>query len=201
VQTAVQSLAHCPAEATLTVVGRGDRAHLAELQADAARLGVADRVRFTSVPRQQIGQHYRAADAVVFPSAWEEPFGLVPLEAMASGTPVVATATGGAAEFLVDETNCLVVPLGQAATLAAALERLAADPDLRRRLVAGGRRTAAELDVDRLADHLWSWHRWAAGGGLGPPPAERDLGALGPPPAEEGLGSGVTTEALADPAG
>ncbi len=49
-----------------------------------------------------------AADALLFPVQWEEPWGLVPLEAMASGTPVVATGTGGSGEYLRDGDNCLV---------------------------------------------------------------------------------------------
>jgi glycogen synthase len=79
---------------------------------------------------------------VLFPVRWEEPWGLVPLEAMAAGRPVVATATGGAAEYLRDGENALVVPPDDPVALAAAVRRLE-DEGLRARLVAGGRATAA----------------------------------------------------------
>ena len=97
------------------------------------------------VPRPRLHAAYAAADAVLFPVTWDEPFGLVPLEAMSVGRPVVATGTGGSAEYLRDEENCLLVPRGDAQALAAAVRRLAAEPELRERVVAGGRATAARL--------------------------------------------------------
>jgi glycogen synthase len=83
---------------------------------------------------------------VLFPVTWQEPWGLVPLEAMAVGRPVVATATGGAAEYLVDEHNALVVAPGDADALAAAVRRLAEDGSLRERLREGGAETARRYD-------------------------------------------------------
>jgi glycosyltransferase involved in cell wall biosynthesis len=88
---------------------------------------------------------YVAADAVVFPSEWPEPWGLVPLEAMSVGRPVIATGTGGSGEYLADGENCLVFPPGDAAALAACVRRLAGDPSLRARLRAGGFETAARF--------------------------------------------------------
>jgi glycosyltransferase involved in cell wall biosynthesis len=87
---------------------------------------------------------YERTDAVLFPVTWHEPWGLVPLEAMAVGRPVVATGTGGSGEYLVDGENALLVPPGDARALATAVERLRDDPGLRERLVAAGCRTAAE---------------------------------------------------------
>lgn len=133
VEVAVRALEHLPREATLTVDGAGD-------------LNVnGPRVLRTCTPTDRIATAYAAADAVLFPVTWLEPWGLVPLEAMSSGRPVVATATGGSAEYLADEHNCLVVPPGDAAALAAAVRRLAGDATLRSRLVEGGRATAARF--------------------------------------------------------
>ena len=161
---AITALAALPA-ATLDVVGRGDAEHLAELQRQAVALGVTDRVRWQgAVERSELAAVYRAADVLLFPPTWDEPFGLVPLEAMACGTPVVATGTGGSADFLVDGDNCLLVPPGDPAALAAAVQRLAEDPGLRRRLVAGGLATAAEHDVDRYAERLEAEHLRAVPG-------------------------------------
>lgn len=178
VDTAVAALARLPEQATLTVVGRGDADYLARLHALTRTLGVDGRVSFTTVERAGLAAVYTAADACVFPSRWAEPFGLVPLEAMACATPVVATGTGGSAEFLRDGGNCLLFPPGEDAALAAALTRLAGDPALRAALVAGGRRTAAELTVDRLADVLEDWHLAAAAGFPSGPPAPRPPSGL-----------------------
>ena len=88
--------------------------------------------------RGELAGRYRDADAVVFPSEWEEPFGLVPLEAMACGTPVVATGVGGSGEFLVDGVNCVRFRAGDPAALAAAVRRAGRRRGLRARLVADG---------------------------------------------------------------
>lgn len=152
------ALARLPGDATMTVLGRGDDAYLQQLRALAAGLGIESQVRFDSVPRERLASHYRQADVVLFLPTWEEPFGLVPLEAMASGTPVVTTATGGSASFLADGRNCLVVPNGDSAATAAAVRRLAHDAGLRRRLVEGGQTTAASHGVDAYADRLEAEH-------------------------------------------
>jgi glycosyltransferase involved in cell wall biosynthesis len=162
IATAVRALAALPGVTTLNHIGPGDPAYKAQLQELAETLGVADRVSFETLPRKQLGARYAAADVLVFPPNWPEPFGLVPLEAMASGTPVVATGVGGSGEFLVDGENCLQFPPGDVTGLAEAVRTLAADADLRRRLVAGGLRTVADLTVDRLADVLEAWHVAAA---------------------------------------
>jgi glycogen(starch) synthase len=124
----------------LTVTGPADPAHLPELRSLAAGRAVAFTGATGDPPRA-----LAAADAVLFPVRWEEPWGLVPLEAMAVGRPVVATGTGGSAEYLRDGENCLFVPPGDPAALRAAVERLRDEPALRGRLVAGGRETAARF--------------------------------------------------------
>lgn len=159
---AVEALAQLPAQATLRIVGPDDGEHRRELLQLASRLGVDDRVSFAAVPRAELSEVYADADVLLFTSAWEEPFGLVPVEAMACGTPVVAAATGGAREFLADEVNCLVVPPRDPAALAEAARRLAGDATMRSRVVRGGLTTAAELTVDRLAEVLEEWHLAAA---------------------------------------
>jgi glycosyltransferase involved in cell wall biosynthesis len=86
---------------------------------------------------------YSEADAVVFPVRWREPWGLVPLESMARGRPVVATGRGGSGEYLRDGENCVLFEADDPRELAEALGRLAADPGLRGRLREGGIDTAA----------------------------------------------------------
>jgi glycosyltransferase involved in cell wall biosynthesis len=97
---------------------------------------------------------YAAADAVVFPSEWAEPWGLVPLEAMSTGRPVIATGVGGSAEYLVDGENCLLFTPGDPAALAACVRRLAGDRELRERLVTAGRETAARYPESGFTDAI-----------------------------------------------
>jgi glycogen synthase len=140
VHVAADALRELPDEATLTVQGGGDEAYLRDLEARAP----AGRLVRSSEPRERLPAVYAAADAVVFPVQWEEPWGLVPLEAMAVGRPVVATGTGGSGEYLRHEHNALVYePRDSPSALADAVRRLAGDPELRERLRAGGYETAA----------------------------------------------------------
>lgn len=168
VADAVQALAQLPAEATLTVDGHGDERHRAELQALAERLGVSGRVRFPAPSaRHELPAVYAAADAVVFPSRWDEPWGLVPIEAMAVGRPVVATARGGSAEYLCDGGNALVVAHDDPAAVARAVRRLAGDADLRGRLRAQGLRTAAHHTDDAYHRTVEAALRRVSAGGRG----------------------------------
>ena len=149
IDLAVRALAELPDEAALAIDGGGDEDHLAELRSLAAELGLSDRVTFADTERSRLPDVYAEADAVVFPVVWDEPWGLVPIEAMAVGRPVVSTFRGGAREYLRDGENCLVFDAaGGPGALAAALRRLAGDEALRERLRAGGRETAAGLHED-----------------------------------------------------
>ena len=174
VDTAVAALAHLPDQATLSVVGPGAAHERARVEEAVRRAGVSGRVSFDDLPRAALARRYRDADVLVFPSRWDEPFGLVPLEALACATPVVATRTGGSAEFLSDGGNCLAFGREDPAGLASAVARLAGDPALRARLIDGGLATARALSVDRLADSFEEWLVGAAEGfGAGRPAPRR----------------------------
>ncbi|HEY1360071.1 MAG TPA: glycosyltransferase family 4 protein [Thermoleophilaceae bacterium] len=144
IDSAVEALASLPGEARLAVLGSGDDDFLAELHERCSSLGLNGRVDFGVRPRAELAEAYADADVLLFPVRWEEPWGLVPLEAMAVGTPVVATGTGGSGEYLRDGQNALVVG-GEAGPdeLAAAVERLVADEALREHLRQGGLETAS----------------------------------------------------------
>jgi glycogen synthase len=160
---AVQALAALP-DATLRIVGAGDDRYRDELVAMAQQLGVANRLTCDDlVPRSELAAVYASSDALLFLSRWDEPFGLVPLEAMTQAVPVIATRRGGAAEFLADGLNCLEVPIDDPSAVAAAVRSLAADDRLRRRLIEGGLATGAAYRVDRFADELERLHLDAAG--------------------------------------
>jgi glycosyltransferase involved in cell wall biosynthesis len=108
------------------------------LRAIAAGLGVADRLVFTgAVSRADVPGWIRSAD-VVLAVPWYEPFGITPLEAMACGRPVVATAVGGLVDTVVDGGTGVLVPPRDPAALGQALAGLLADDERRTAYGAAG---------------------------------------------------------------
>jgi glycosyltransferase involved in cell wall biosynthesis len=156
IATAIEALPALPA-ATLRIVGEGDADELARLRALADSLGVAKRVTFDGA-RSDLPAIYAEADVTVFPVVWFEPYGLVPLESMAVGRPVVATGRGGSADYLRDEENALLFEAEDAAALAAVVERLAGDAALRERLVQGGRELTSRLTEARWLEAVVREH-------------------------------------------
>jgi glycosyltransferase involved in cell wall biosynthesis len=109
------------------------------------RAGDNDRVHFVGYVREPLlQQFYRRADVQVVPSVVDEAFGLVCVEAMASGTPVVATAVGGIPEIVADGDCGLLVEPGSAAAIAGAVNHLLDRPMLRRRMGQRARRLVEE---------------------------------------------------------
>jgi glycogen synthase len=155
IDIAVTALAELPAQAILTIAGGGDDGYITELRTQAESLGVGERVIFAGPsPPERLPSVYAEADVVLFPVRWEEPWGLVPLEAMGMGRPVVATAKGGAVTYLRDEENALLIPEDDPQALAAAIRRLAGDASLRAKLRAGGAESAAEHSAARYEGRI-----------------------------------------------
>ena len=106
---------------------------LEKLKADAAALG--DCIRFTGfVPHEELPLYYGAADLACFPALWQEPAGLVAIEAMACGRPVLATKSGGMTEYLAgsDAVELPIEPQSELPrALADAIRTLADDPERR----------------------------------------------------------------------
>ncbi len=118
----------------VSLVVAGDGPERAALERRAADLGLAARVRFLgSVPRERVLRLFRAADASLLPSAWEN-FPHTVVEALAVGCPVIATAVGGVPEVVRDGDNGLLVPPRDSAALATAIAGFFGDADLRARL-------------------------------------------------------------------
>lgn len=127
----------------------GEGALRAQLQEEAARLGIAQRVRFLGV-REDVPQLLLAADIFVQPSLWEG-LSLAMLEALLSGTPVLATRVEGVVDVIEEGRTGLLVPPGDVDALAAAILRLAQDADLRKRLGRAGRAHAqTQYSVERM---------------------------------------------------
>ncbi|MBV9160396.1 MAG: glycosyltransferase [Pseudonocardiales bacterium] len=130
VETTLRALPEVPG-AELVIAGGGDAiadAELARLAALAQAYGVRDRVHLVGqISRADVPALLRSADVVVS-VPWYEPFGMVPLEAMACGVPVVASAVGGHLDTVLDGRTGALVPPRDPAALAQRLRELLADP-------------------------------------------------------------------------
>jgi glycosyltransferase involved in cell wall biosynthesis len=120
----------------------GDGPERGALEADTARRGLRDRVRFLG-RRSDVPDLLEACDVFALPSR-AEGLGVAALEAMVRARPVVASAVGGLAETVIPDETGLLVPPGDAAALAGALERLVRDRALAQRLGAAGAKRVAE---------------------------------------------------------
>jgi glycosyltransferase involved in cell wall biosynthesis len=127
----------------------GEGAFGEQYAALARDMGLGDRVAWTGLVRDPIGEGaFAAADIVCQMSRWEEAFGMVIAEAMAFSKPVVATRVGGIPEVVRDGETGFLVPRGDSAAAARHIIQLARDPELRNRMGGAGRRLAeAEFDV------------------------------------------------------
>ena len=118
-----------PGRFELEIVGGGPDEHV--LRDLAVRMGVGQDVRFLgALPRAEVAERYRAADLFTLPSS-AEAFGNVFAEALASGLPIVGSATGGIPDLVEHGSNGLLVPPGDVPRLAGAIRYLANDPELR----------------------------------------------------------------------
>ncbi|MGZ4415888.1 MAG: glycosyltransferase family 4 protein [Gaiellaceae bacterium] len=124
-----------------------------------------DRIPFAHgfVPHDELQQLYARAAVIACPSR-REGFGVACLEAMAHGRPVVATRVGGLLDLVVDGETGIVVPPRDPAALRSALERLLADPDLRRKLGSAGReRARTHFSWERVTDATLAAYAEAVG--------------------------------------
>lgn len=165
-------------DATVALLTRWPRLHLViagsgdlegALRARAEALGVADRVRLPgAINQQEVPAWLAAADVVVVPSIHDEAGNVdglpnVVLEALASGTPLVATRIGGISAVARDGETALLVPERDAGALARAIERLLTDAGERKRLGVAAREEASERGWDRVAQRFEAAYDRATG--------------------------------------
>lgn len=164
--TLLDALARIPAAERRPIVLMGrDWGEQAGLEARARRLGIAGHVRFLGHVAN-LGEYrsvVRGAAAFVLPSEYEA-YGLVLLEAMVAGTPIVATAVGGVPEVLGRGRLGRLVPYGEPDALAAALRQVTAEPETTRRAVAAARERVRELDWTVTAERMRAVYRDAIAG-------------------------------------
>ena len=147
--------AMCGVEGQLVIVGDGPLRRALERKAEEC--GVGGRVHFAGEV-EDVTPYFHAADVFAFPStARSEAFGIVQLEAMACGVPVVNTALRSGVPYVSpDGVSGLTVPPGDSEALAAALRELLGDSELRARLGAAGRRRAREeFGADLMAERTF----------------------------------------------
>ncbi len=130
----------------------GEEWRIPDLQRQLAAVGLEGRVRTLGfvVDGASVAE---AADIVVIPSTWPEPFGMVALEAMRAGRVVVAAAHGGVLEIVEDRVSGILFPPGDVNALAAAIGEALDDPTGRARMGAAAReRVLTEFSLDRMVD-------------------------------------------------
>ncbi|MCC6236181.1 MAG: glycosyltransferase [Dehalococcoidia bacterium] len=149
------------AEVVLWIAGGDERSapERARLEAVAHEVGVGDRVRFLgAVPHEELPTYYNAADVVVVPSFYES-FGLVALEAMASGVPVVASRVGGLVATVSDGRTGYLVPWRCPEPFAEKVDLLLRNEPLRRALGEAGRASMERFSWESVAERLSALYR------------------------------------------
>jgi glycogen synthase len=169
-------------DARLTLAGPGGRSDRRLLDRLLRELAITDRVEVRGpLPPEQIADLLATAHVLVVPSRWQEPFGLVCLEAALAHTPVVASMSGGMPEMLRPEEEALFFPIDDAAACAGALARVIEDPD--------AAATRARRAFARAGDYSVARYRAAYDAFV--EAAVRKPNTLGSPPAPAPLRPGV----------
>jgi glycosyltransferase involved in cell wall biosynthesis len=185
VDTVIEALARVRG-AELLIAGGPARAELASdpevarLAASAREAGVSRRVVFTGgIAHTDIPRLLRSAD-VVLCTPWYEPFGIVPLEAMACGVPVIASAVGGLTDTVVHGETGLLVPPRDPAAVAEAVKLLLAAPAKRAAFGrAGVRRVRRWYEWERVAEQTEAVYARLAGAAPGVPDGQPSEDAVG----------------------
>jgi glycogen synthase len=169
IHVALESLRHLKEmspglDIRLDVIGNGDPGYLERLkQLSAGPLsGIATVVFKKGMAREEVLSQYRNYDMLLVPSTWQEPFGLIILEAMSQGVPVVASRVGGIPEIIEDGESGLLVPPGDPLMLAEAIKRLVDEPPLRERIIDNGIKTVeGRFTEGKILDQMEAYLRRA----------------------------------------
>ncbi|MBW4697810.1 MAG: glycosyltransferase family 1 protein [Aphanocapsa lilacina HA4352-LM1] len=151
IETLVRAVAQIEEPVRLVIGGgytpdRGDGVEFERIRGIVEEVGLTSRTQFTGrIDQADLPNFYTAADVCVVPSHYE-PFGLVAIEAMACGTPVIASAVGGLCYSVVNDETGLLVPPRDAEGFAGAIRRVITDAGLRERFSAAG--------IRRIHDHF-----------------------------------------------
>jgi phosphatidylinositol alpha-mannosyltransferase len=138
------------------VIGDGKERPLLDRLPPEARSRV---LRMGTVPHDRLPAYYAGADVLIAPAFGQESFGLVLVEAMAAGVPVVASDIAGYRQVVRNDVEGLLVPPGDPDALAQSVRRVLTDADLARRLAEAGRSRAQEFGWDRISGLIESAYR------------------------------------------
>ncbi len=153
----LESVAQMQTQARLVVVGgnpQGGDPEVERLRSRATELGIGERVDFPgAVPHAELSTYYRGVDALVVTSRYES-FGLVAVEALACGTPVVAARVGGLPSIVRDDENGMLVNWRSPDAFAESLDLLLANEELRTRLQQQARPSVERFDWHHIGDEV-----------------------------------------------
>jgi glycosyltransferase involved in cell wall biosynthesis len=142
----------------LDLYGRGDPDYVAAVDAEISNLGLTSHVRRKLAPAAEMRQLYSQYDALLFTSNWGEPFALTPLEAMASGLPVITSLDGGQPELARHRENSLIAEAANPDLYATRIAELAADPALRTHIATTGlEEVRRRFDIDPISRQIESF--------------------------------------------
>ncbi|EIK98697.1 glycoside hydrolase family protein [Pseudomonas sp. M47T1] len=143
----IEQFKRLPFNATLQIAGRGQQDYEREIR----QLADAENIHF--VGYQSPESFYRQIDVALVPSLWNEPFGMVAVEACAHSVPVIASHRGGLPEIIREGINGLLCNPDEPDSLGLAMVRLYRQPELRHQLAAQARASVAPLlEIDRMLD-------------------------------------------------
>ncbi len=154
----------------LALAGKGSA--LKKCQALISKLGMQSRVTvFGHLNPSELSAQYRESQIVVVPSAWQEPYGMVGIEAMRHARPVVAFDVGGIPEWLEDKDNGRLVPAGNVEALRATLQELLNNPEACQAMgLRGFKKSSSLFSFSKSVDRLQSMLSELAGAALRPVP-------------------------------
>lgn len=135
---------------SLIIAGNGEERD--ELEKMAKKLGIAGRVKFLGVVKN-VPEVLAASDCFVLPSRWEG-LGIVLLEAMAAGKPIIASRVGGIKEIVIENENGILASAGSDNELAGAMIRLMGDGGLRKRLADNNKKSAGKFSIENHVNQL-----------------------------------------------
>ena len=155
IEVCLEALAHLDdLPITLRIVGNGASDYELSLQDLAQSLGVSERVEFVgAVPPSQIAEEYQTADIFILASYFEA-FGIVLVEAMAAGIPIVATKVGGIPTVVEDEVSAKLVPAGDALSLASSIRSLITSESKLQHMAIAARERSKQFDLNIVLDKL-----------------------------------------------
>lgn len=161
IRHAIDAVAACGPKIHLVIAGEGDQ--LESLKAYVEQRGHSSRIRFIGYVKDPFSI-FSAADIALVPSLWNEAFGRVVVEAMACGTPVIATAVGGMREIFTDGKEGIYVPLGSPQAITHAINSLFKNPARLQNMAHAGRSLVeSRYATQRVVDEYTNLYAKALG--------------------------------------